>query len=96
MTNRQEYIDKMAKKLKEQNAELDKMEAKINGMQEKARLKYLTSIQELRLKKQDVQTKLERLQNTSENAWEEMKTGLNKSWDILKDSTEEALAKFKS
>ncbi len=95
MEDRKTYIDKMAAKLKEWDAEIQKLEAKADEVQADAKAEYRQQIEDLRNQKKDVQQKLNEIQQAGEDAWEELKTGLEKSWKILSDSVNNAIAKLK-
>jgi len=95
MENRKEYIDKMAARLKEWDAEIEKLELKAETAKADVKASYNKKINELRLKKEEAHQKLEKIQDAGEDAWEELKDGAEKSWKIFEDSIKNAWGKFK-
>ena len=95
MENRKDYIDKMAARLKEWDTEVEKLEAKAKIAKADVKASYNQQINELRLKKEDAQQKLKKIQDAGEDAWEELKEGAEKSWKIFEDSVKNTWGKFK-
>ena len=95
MENRKDYIDRMAARLKEWDTELQKLEAKAELAKADVKASYNQQIKELRLKKEEAQQKLKKIQDAGEDAWEELKEGAEKSWKIFEDSVKNAWGKFK-
>ena len=95
MENRKDYIDKMAARLKEWDTEVQKLEAKAETAKADVKASYNQQINELRLKKEEAQQKLKKIQDAGEDAWEELKDGAEKSWKIFEDSVKNAWGKLK-
>jgi hypothetical protein len=95
MENRKDYIDRMAARLKEWDTELQKLEAKAEVAKADVKASYNQQIKELRLKKEEAQQKLRKIQDAGEDAWEELKEGAEKSWNLFEDSVKKAWGKFK-
>jgi|WetSurMetagenome_2_1015567.scaffolds.fasta_scaffold388692_2 hypothetical protein len=95
MENRKEYIDKITVRLKEWDKEVEKLEAKAETAKADVKASYNQQINELRLKKEEAQQKLKKIQDAGEDAWEELKDGAEKSWLIFEDSLKKAWGKFK-
>lgn len=95
MEDRKVYIDKMAAKLKEWDAEIQKLEARTETVKADARAKYRQQINELRKKMEETQQKLKQIKEASEGAWEELKDGIENSWKIMGDSIKSAFGKIK-
>jgi phage host-nuclease inhibitor protein Gam len=95
MENRKDYIDKMAARLREWDTELQKLEAKAEMAKADVKASYNQQIKELRLKKEEAQQKLKKIQDAGEDAWEELKDGAEKSWNLFEESVKKAWSKFK-
>lgn len=95
MEDRKTYIGKMAAKLKEWDEEIQKFEAKANVARTDMKAKYRRQIDELHRKKEEARQKLNQIQGASEDAWEELKEGVEQSWKTLGDSIKNAFGKFK-
>ena len=95
MENRKDYIDKMVIRLREWDNEVQKLEVKAETAKTDVKASYNQQINELRLKKEEAQQKLKKIQDAGEDAWEELKDGAEKSWKIFEDSLKNAWGKFK-
>lgn len=88
------YVQKLKAKVDEWNADIDKLSAKADQAQADLKLRYLEQIEELKGKRNEVEAKLEALQEASGSAWDEIKEGLEESLTIWKDSFSKAKAAF--
>ena len=95
MENRKDYIDRMAARLREWDTELQKLEAKAETAKTDVKASYNQKINELRLKKEEAQLKLKKIQDAGEDAWEELQEGAEKSWKIFEESVKNAWDKLK-
>lgn len=92
--NKDAYVQKLKAKIDEWNAEIDKLSAKANQSQADLKLRYLEQIEELREKRNEVEAKLDALQEASGSAWDEIKEGLEDSFHVWKNSFSKAKAAF--
>ena len=76
----------------EWNVEIDKLQAKADQAEAEAKIEYHEQIEDLRAKRKEVEAKIAEVQQAGEGAWEDLKQGLENSWEILKG----AFAKVKS
>ena len=95
MENRREFIEMMAARLKELEVEIQKLEAIADKAVAEVKAEYQKQIEELFLKKVVVHDKLSKIQKVSGNGWEDMKTGVELSWEVFEDSVKSALNKSK-
>lgn len=73
-------------------AKIDKLEAKKDDVKEKAKAEYKEIMVDLKSKKADLQEKYKKLENTTEDKWEEVK----KTFSVATDSFEEGFSKIGS
>ena len=57
--------------------------------------KYSEEIETLRNKQIEARVKLEALQNASENAWEDMRAGMDMAWGAISEAVNSAVSRFK-
>lgn len=81
--------------------QLDKLDARIQALKEQlgkaevqAKAEIEEQLDELRAKKQAVAKRLADLRVASEEAWQELKTGINTAMQELKESVDRALKRF--
>jgi len=88
MDSKREYVVKMAARLKELDGEISKLEKIADKAVEELKAEYHQQIEDLFLKKAKVQDQVDKLQKASGNAWEDMKSGAELSWEVFQDSVE--------
>ena len=76
------------------NTDIDKLAAKTAKAEAEARIEYQNQLNELRAKRDDVRDKLLAVQQAGDGAWEDLKEGLENSWEILKMSFNKAKTEF--
>lgn len=94
MENKQAYQDKMDAELREWQAKIDLLKVKAEKAEASQKLKYQEEIDALQTKKQQLQEKIKALRTTSEDAWSEVKSGVDKAWNDLKSAVDRARERF--
>jgi len=95
MEDKKSYLQKLADQLHQWDAELDELKARAGRAKADARMELFNQIDELRVKKETTQGKLEQFQDAGDGAWDDMKAGVEKSWTELTGAFASAFAKFK-
>lgn len=95
MPTKDEYVRKMHSKLDHWNAEIDKLATKASQSKAEMRAEYDKHIEELRTKRDEAKSNLERLQSAGEGAWEDMKVGVEMAWDAIGEAVDSAKSRFK-
>lgn len=96
MSTRELYTRKMQAQLDEWKADIAKLRARASGEKAEIQLAIQNRVDELERGIADAQSKLSDLANTSEEAWESVKKGMEAAWDSLKAGVTDARAKFKT
>ncbi len=86
MENHREYIDKLAAGLKELESEINELEKIADKALAEVKAEYRQQIEDLFLKKEELQNKVAKIRKASGNAWEDMKAGAELSWEVFQDS----------
>jgi predicted ATP-binding protein involved in virulence len=95
MSKREAYEQKLEAQLKEWKIDIDKMKAKADKADAQARLEYYKKIEELRTKQEAAQKKLTELKAAGEDAWEDLKAGIDLAWGSLGEAVKSARSRFK-
>jgi multidrug resistance efflux pump len=95
MENREEYQGKMEAQLSEWGADIDRLKARADKAAADTRQGYYDQIDALRAKEALLQEKLQELKTSGDDAWGDLKEGLDSSWNQVKDSFNKAAARFK-
>lgn len=91
---RDAYVQKLKAKMDEWNAEIDKLKARADQAEAEAKIEYHQQIEDLREKRKEVEDKIAEVQQAGEGAWEDLRQGLENSWEILKAAFARAKSRF--
>ena len=72
MSNREEYIEKTKAKLDQWNAEIDKMQARMEEAQADAKIEYQKQLKGMRKQRDEAEARLKELRESSDAAWEDI------------------------
>ncbi|TVQ42069.1 MAG: hypothetical protein EA365_16100 [Gloeocapsa sp. DLM2.Bin57] len=95
MEDKNTYQGEMETKLQQLGAQLDTLKAKSDQATADAKAEIDKHIQELTAKQEELKQRLAELKNSSDDAWESLKTGVQTAWDDLSKAFDEAVSKFK-
>lgn len=95
MNDKELYKQKFQAQLDEWKADIDKLKAKAMNAKADAQLDMNKLVEELEAKAQVASAKLAELSEASGEGWNTFKAGVEVSWDSLKASVRDAVAKFK-
>jgi hypothetical protein len=95
MSERTEYIDKLAAQLKEWDSDIQTLELEMKKASADAKEKYRTQLEDLMQKKEQAYGKLRKVQEAGDNAWKELKSGTEKAFETMKSSVESAMDEVK-
>lgn len=95
MQNRMEYQGKMEAQLSALGAEIDKFRTMVGTTTADTKQGYHDHIESLRAKQALIHAKLQELKTASDDAWGDLKEGLDQSWDQVRDVFDKAAARFK-
>lgn len=95
MDEKQAYAQKLQAQLDEWNAEIDKLRAKAAKAEAEAEIHYAKQIQELEQQQQEAKARLRELEQSSTEAWRDLKVGLDSAWQRLGESVRAASSRFK-
>ncbi len=89
------YEKKIEAQLNEWKTDIDKMKAKADKADAQAQLEYYKQIENLRTKQEDAKKKLAELKAAGEDAWEDLKAGLDLASASLGEAVKSARSRFK-
>ena len=95
METKDEYKARIDAQLKEWSARIAELMAKAERTEAGLKAEYLKDVENLKVKKEALQVKLEDLKKTSDDAWETLKAGMEHAASDLKTALNNAVAKFK-
>ncbi|MGY6529836.1 MAG: sll1863 family stress response protein [Cyanobacterium sp.] len=95
MENREVKQGQMENTLKEWGAKIDSLKAEADKVGEDAQADLHKKIEYLEGKKAEMEANLQKLKESSDDAWESVVTGFKGAWEELGGAFEEAASKFK-
>ncbi len=98
MSDRNEFLEKLKDQYAEWNykwnIERNKLEAKAQHAEAGLRKKYEKQIEELKARQDDLLARIKEIQESSGDAWIDLKEGAEKSWEALKEGFSKAKSHF--
>ncbi|MEX2353647.1 MAG: coiled coil domain-containing protein, partial [Gammaproteobacteria bacterium] len=79
----------------EWKAEMDKLKAQADKAEAEARLEYYKQIDELQNMQNEAYRKLVELRKASDDAWDDLRAGVEVAWDSLSDAMKAAASRFR-
>jgi hypothetical protein len=95
MASKATYQKKIESQLTKWQAAIDGLRKKTEHAEETARAKLHEQLDRLHEKRARAETLLEQLSNTSEAAWEEMKSGIEQRWNEVTRTAKQTMAKMR-
>jgi predicted nucleic acid-binding Zn-ribbon protein len=91
---RDAYVKKLKDRIDDWNAQIDKLSAKVDHMDMRARAEYRKRLEDARKKRKDLEGSIASMQKAGEGAWEALKEGIEKSWEQLKAGLSKTKSEF--
>lgn len=95
MSLKDAYERKLQAQLKEWNAEIGKLKAQADRKQADTQIEYYQKIAELEALQETAREKLDTLEKQSDDAWEDLKAGVEYAVDALSEAVRSARSRFK-
>ncbi len=95
MTTQEAYQQKFEAKLKEADAQIDKLAAQAESAQADAKLQYKEQVKALRAKRDEIGQSVMKMNQKSADATKEIMSGVENAWSEFATSLQSAQAKFK-
>lgn len=85
MAKRDEYVERVKKRLDDWNADIRKLEDAYEKAETGARLRLKEQIQSLRRHREEAQDQVRRIEDAAEEAWHEIARGAEEAWKLIGD-----------
>ena len=95
MDTKEAYLKKYRAKLAEYNADMDKLNAKLQDMQADAAIEANGLMANLKQKRDAASRKLDEIGTASDEAWGDLKAGAGVLWEDLNDVAKSIRDRFK-
>ncbi|MBS3750680.1 MAG: hypothetical protein KGY39_04135 [Anaerolineales bacterium] len=94
MEPREEFREKIGAQIEKLDAEIDLLKAKARKAKEEARLEAVGQIDQVDQKREELGEKVEEFKNSGQDAWQELKGGVNEAVRELKNSLDQVRSRF--
>ena len=94
MSTQEAYQQKFEAKLKEADAQIDKLAAQAEGAQADAKLQYQEQVKSLREKRDEIGRQISALNKSGAEAAKDLQSGVENAWNELATSLKSAQSKF--
>ncbi len=95
MSSRDVYMAKLKAQIDEWNAQLDKFEAQAKQAGANAKISYDEQIKALHRQRESAKAKFAEIQAASDEAWEDLKQGVDIAWAAFMEGLDKARSRFK-
>lgn len=95
MSTKEAYMQKLRAQLDEWDAEMQKLKAKALKAKADLKIDYNEDIENMRAKREAARKKLDELGHSGDEAWEDLKEGIEKAWIDLGGAIKSAVSRFK-
>jgi hypothetical protein len=95
MSTKEAYKQKIEAELELAQAKLAEFKAQAKSSAADARIKYAKQVDDLEQKIDATKAKLKEMGEASDDAWEQLKVGVESAWGALSTAVRNAAAKFK-
>lgn len=95
MKSKDEFIQKLHTKIDQWDAEIEKMSAKASQVEADSKEEYYEQIAELKVKRYQLEEKLKEVQKSGEEAWKDLKTGIDLTLETMSETLSSVASRFK-
>ncbi len=95
MEDKELYREKFEAKLREIKARIELLEAKAAQVKAESKLEYQRHLDELRRKRDALRSRLDEFKTSGGEAWKDIRAGMEKAADDLKQAVDKAMDKFR-
>jgi hypothetical protein len=96
MDEQSAYEQKRRAQLKKLDAEIQKLKAEADEAGAEAKIRLQRSVDELLAHRETLRERIDRLAEAGEDAWSDLKDGVDSAWERLEDAVENASSRFSS
>ncbi len=94
MTTRNDYVENLKNHLDQWNVEIAKWEAKARVAKTDLRIDYEMQLESLRKQRDEAKAKLDDLQKSTGDAWQDLTKGADEAWAKMREAFEKASTHF--
>ena len=88
------YKQKVEAQVKEMKAKMKLIEARSQNSRADMRIQYQKKTDDLKARFKDIEVRLNRFSNSAEDSWDEVRSGIDKSMEELRNAVEVATKQF--
>jgi len=94
MSDKKDFTARARRQLEDWDYQLDRLSARLNDLRDEWRDEAREKLNEMKGRRSEFEEKLERLESHGDDAWDDIKAGLEIAWDGLKTGFLAAKSEF--
>ena len=94
MSDKKDFTARARQQLEDWDYQLDRLSARLNDLRDEWRDEAREKLNEMKGRRSEFEEKLERLESHGDDAWDDIKAGLEIAWDGLKTGFLAAKSEF--
>ena len=94
MNSKDAHIEKLHAKIDEWNADIDKLVASADLAKAESKVEFRRQIEKLKQKRRPIEEQLAEVNRAGDDAWEDLKFGIDLAWQALNDAVAAARSRF--
>jgi len=94
MSDKKDFTARARQQLEDWDYQLDRLSARLNDLRDEWREEAREKLNEMKGRRSEFEEKLERLESHGDDAWDDIKAGLEIAWDGLKPGFLAAKSEF--
>ncbi|MCK0152459.1 hypothetical protein MWU49_01980 [Alcanivorax sp. S6407] len=94
MSDKKDFVESVRQKLEDWDYQRDRLAARIEDLSQEWREEAQEKLADFKEQRKDLEAKLEVLESRSEDAWQDIKDGIELAWDGLKTGLLAARSEF--
>ena len=95
MDSKEKFIKTLHAKIDQWDAEIDKLSAKAAMIEAESKEEYYKQIADLKTKRSQIEERLVKVQHSGEEAWQDLKSGLDLAFETMSEALKSATSRFK-
>ncbi|MEL6744607.1 MAG: coiled coil domain-containing protein [Pseudomonadota bacterium] len=94
MSMKEAYVEKIQARLNQWDTEIENLKSKAAEASADAKIEYERQVDELQGMQKETQAKLDELRAAGDDAWTDLKAGVENAWDSLERASHKIVERF--
>ncbi|MEO0996453.1 MAG: hypothetical protein AAFX58_02935 [Pseudomonadota bacterium] len=95
MTQRHEFIERLERRLRELEDDIDKLKTMAGQATADARAGIDAQVRQLKERRRTLEARMDEIREAGDDAWEDLKAGADAAWDAMELAMKSAIERFR-